>query len=120
MMASEGGRVKGLDKLKARLAAVRKRITTSNEEALLELGEEMRTRMKAAVPVDTGTLRDSIKVEKKGGGITVGPRGVDYAGYVEFGTSRSPAQPYIRPVVQWARANAPKRFRKSVKGAISE
>lgn len=119
-MASEGGRVKGLDKLKASLAAMRKRLTTSNEEALRELGQEMKTRMKAAVPVDTGKLRDSIDVEMKGGGITVGPRGVDYAGYVEFGTSRSPAQPYIRPVAEWARVNAPKRFRKSVEGAIRE
>lgn len=99
---------------------MRKRITTSNEEALRELGEEMKTRMKAAVPVDTGKLRDSIDVEKKGKGITVGPRGVDYAGYVEYGTSRSPAQPYIRPVVEWAKVNAPKRFRKSVQGGIQQ
>lgn len=111
-------RVKGLDKLKESFAKIRKRITTSNEEALLEFGDEMKTRMKAAVPVDTGTLRDSITVEQKGGGITVGPRGVDYAGYVEYGTSRSPAQPYIRPVAEWAKVNAPKRVRKSVQGGI--
>lgn len=119
-MASEGGRVKGLDKLKKRFSDIRKRITTSNDEALQELGKEIQTRMKAACPVDTGKLRDSIDVEKKGKGITVGPRGVDYAGYVEYGTSRSPAQPYIRPVVAWAKVNAPKRFRKSVEGAINQ
>jgi HK97 gp10 family phage protein len=52
-------------------------------------------------PVDTGALRDSIRVE--GGDdalsrkVIAGGDGVDYAAFVEYGTSVSPAQPYMTP-----------------------
>jgi HK97 gp10 family phage protein len=75
--------------------------------------------MKGVVPVDTGKLRDSISSEQAGNGYTVGPRGVDYASYVENGTSRSPAQPYVAPTVQWARANGPSRIARRIEGEIS-
>ncbi len=46
----------------------------------------------AYVPVDTGRLQESI---------TAGPTGVtsdvEYAGFVEYGTSDTAAQPYMRP-----------------------
>jgi HK97 gp10 family phage protein len=53
-------------------------------------------------PVDTGRLRSSITHE-----IAADHRGlvgrvgtdVEYAPYVEYGTSRSPAQPYLRPAL---------------------
>lgn len=56
-------------------------------------------------PVDTGALRASIYAEVDGNvtRIWVGtnPRGdgVDYALFVEFGTSRMAAQPYMRPAL---------------------
>jgi HK97 gp10 family phage protein len=56
--------------------------------------------MKQMVPVDTGRLRSSIVVQGSPGRYVVGPVGVAYAAYVEFGTSRMHAQPYVRPAVQ--------------------
>jgi len=56
--------------------------------------------MKKIVPVDTGRLRSSIVVQGSPGRYVVGPVGVPYASYVEFGTSRMRAQPYVRPAVQ--------------------
>lgn len=53
-------------------------------------------------PVDTGRLRSSIgrqvAVDQLG---LVGIVGTDveYAPYVEYGTSRSPAQPFLRPAL---------------------
>lgn len=51
-------------------------------------------------PVDTGALRNSISVElqNRGGTIRgeVGPT-TSYAGFLEHGTSRMRAQPYLRP-----------------------
>lgn len=46
----------------------------------------------------TGTLRSSINTELSNGGMTatVEP-GVDYAAYVELGTRRMEAQPYLKP-----------------------
>ncbi len=59
---------------------------------------------KRRAPVDTGALRASGRVEKKGRGerhIVFGGQGtgVDYAEYVEYGTLFMEAQPYLRPAM---------------------
>lgn len=52
---------------------------------------------KAIAPVDTGALRASIGVTTSGPlTAAIGPT-VDYAAYVEFGTRRMRAQPYMQP-----------------------
>jgi HK97 gp10 family phage protein len=57
---------------------------------------------KRLCPVDTGRLRSSIThaVEQDEQGL-VGRIGtdVDYAPFVELGTSRAPAQPFLRPAL---------------------
>jgi HK97 gp10 family phage protein len=54
------------------------------------------------VPVDTGALRDSIELLVEGIATVatawVGTR-IRYGGYVEYGTSNTPAQPYLRPAL---------------------
>jgi len=53
----------------------------------------------ANVPVRSGRLRDSIHVEEDDeGGVLVGSD-VEYALYVEEGTSDTPAEPYLRPAL---------------------
>lgn len=51
-------------------------------------------------PVDTGALRNSVtsELQRNGGTLRgeVGPT-VNYGAYVELGTSRMRAQPYLRP-----------------------
>ena len=61
-------------------------------------------RSKRIVPVDTGTLRNSLKIidfPKTASDGTVsgtwGSANVNYALWVEIGTSRANAQPYLRP-----------------------
>ena len=58
---------------------------------------------KRICPVDTGRLRASIthKIEEKKDEITgiVGTN-IEYAIYVEYGTSRMKAEPYLRPSLQ--------------------
>lgn len=57
---------------------------------------------KRLCPVDTGRLRASIThaIDRDSRGL-VGVVGtdVDYAPYVELGTSKAPAQPYLRPAL---------------------
>jgi HK97 gp10 family phage protein len=61
------------------------------------------------VPVDTGFLRSSITVGRIDGGslrpgdlsAQVGPE-ANYGGYVEYGTSRAGAQPYMTPASEQA------------------
>jgi HK97 gp10 family phage protein len=60
---------------------------------------------KKAVPVDTGALKNSIQAmptsyDMQGniqGGVYAG---MHYAGYVEFGTVHTPAQPYLIPAAE--------------------
>ena len=69
-------------------------------------------RARELCPVDTGRLRNSITHRMGGGGfsfpgmgaavgkeVTVGSN-VEYAAYVELGTSRTDAQPFLRPAAE--------------------
>lgn len=81
-------------------------------EVLMERAQLMKGYAQVYVPVDTGSLRDSIRVERGGtsehwrrvrvraGGYKINPKSrkiVDYAVEVEYGTSKQVAQPYMRP-----------------------
>jgi HK97 gp10 family phage protein len=69
---------------------------------VLKRALQVESRAKMLCPVDTGRLRSSITsaVEKEGDTI-VGVVGtnVEYASYVEFGTSRLEAHPFLIPAV---------------------
>jgi len=53
---------------------------------------------KSLVPVDTGALRTSIHKEVAADSVTVATA-TGYGGYVELGTSRMAAQPFMRPAL---------------------
>ena len=65
------------------------------ESELLRIAE----RAVGLVPVDTGELRGSIAHQKMGSGWAV-VASAPHAGYVEYGTSKMAAQPYLRPAAQ--------------------
>lgn len=54
----------------------------------------------AAAPVDTGRLRQSIGLQKRGEGHYRVGTNVEYAPYVEYGTRRMAAQPFMRPALE--------------------
>lgn len=61
---------------------------------------DIRAQAQYIAPVDTGALRSSITVKNISSlESIVGPT-VNYAGYVEYGTSRMGAQPYMRPAAE--------------------
>lgn len=90
----------------------------SAEEALETSAYEGRDRAKILVKVDTASLQKTIRVDqeaKKGDlityGISAGGAGVinpktgkivDYAEAQEYGTSKMPPSPYIRPAIIYA------------------
>jgi HK97 gp10 family phage protein len=67
-----------------------------------EQGAKVESAAKAIVPVDTGALRNSIEMVIEGittiANAEIGSR-LRYAGFVEYGTSITPAQPYLRPAL---------------------
>lgn len=67
--------------------------------ALTQIGLMMERYAKDICPVDTGRLRASITTDHDDTSVIVGTN-VEYAPYVEFGTSRQRAQPYLKPSVQ--------------------
>lgn len=67
--------------------------------ALAEMGNNVCTAAKARCPVRTGNLRDSLEVQPGDGYVDVGTA-VDYGKYVELGTCRMRAQPYLMPALE--------------------
>lgn len=70
------------------------------------VGEEIVTLAKGNAPVLTGALRDSIHAEAApspgaAAGVDV-VASVEYAGFVELGTSDTPAQAFLRPALDEA------------------
>lgn len=70
-------------------------------------------------PVDTGRLRASITRSTENGGLTgkIGTN-VEYAPYIEFGTSRSAAQPFLRPAIDDNKDAFDRIFRANMKRAL--
>ena len=68
-------------------------------------GADITRDAKTLAPVDTGNLRASVGTEVSGDGrrgvmtVSVGPTAA-YGAYVEQGTSRMAAQPYLAPATQ--------------------
>lgn len=67
--------------------------------ALVAIAHAAELHAKEKCPVDTGRLRNSISNTVKGDTAYIGTN-VFYAPYVELGTSKMPAQPFLRPAVK--------------------
>lgn len=89
-------KIVGLDKLQAKL----KKNCSLNDvkTVVLKHGSQMQSKMVSQVPVDTSALKLSIQGSTQDGGLAyVAGAGMHYGPYVEFGTRKMDAQPYIRP-----------------------
>lgn len=73
-------------------------LTAAQGVVLEHLAQAVEADAKTACPVRTGTLRASIEHEVVGDTARVGSN-VTYAGYVEEGTRKMAAQPYLRPAL---------------------
>ena len=67
------------------------------EATLLTAAEEAMQMAKEIVPVQTGRLRDSIRVLERGPNFIVVGSDIEYAAAVEFGTYKMAARPYMGP-----------------------
>lgn len=59
-----------------------------------------------ACPVDTGRLRGSIGVQKRGQAHYAYGTNVDYGPFVELGTRRQKPQPFMRPSIERLKAES--------------
>ncbi len=73
-------------------------VTEQVTEFLDSTGQTVVEEMKSLVPVDTGALQTSIDYNVSGDDLTFEAT-EDYAGFVEYGTSKMAAQPYFMPAI---------------------
>ena len=78
-----------------------KAFDSKTEKALETIGLVAEGYAKRMCPVDTGNLRNSIShaVDKSDNSAVIGTN-VKYGPFVELGTSKQSAQPYLRPAAQ--------------------
>lgn len=76
-----------------------------SEDALVRVGLQVQSKARSLCPVDTGRLRSSIIMTKGRDGtgfyVEVGTN-VSYARFVEFGTHKMRARPFLLPAVALA------------------
>jgi len=121
----------GEDRLIARLKAIANSFDPVTEKALKETTTKIRDEAKRLCPVDTGSLKKSIRrtayarvagrIQQMGvraGGYIINPktgRRVDYARHVEYGTSRTRPQPFFRPAIVKYRREVVKIVKRGIK-----
>lgn len=88
--------IEGLSELHAKL--IKLKDIKDNPDALLAGAYVLEAGAKRRAPVDTGFLRASGSSNKTTGGAEV-VFTANYAYYQEFGTSKMPAQPFVRPTI---------------------
>ena len=72
----------------------------AKNRALEIIGGKAESYAKKLCPVDTGRLRNSITHQQYDDNTEVVGTNVEYAPYVELGTRRQKAQPYLRPAAE--------------------
>ena len=76
-----------------------KAVDAAKQRGLEKVGLTAERYAKALCPVDTGRLRNSISHEVHGDSVYIGTN-VEYAVYVEKGTRKMQAYPYLKPAAQ--------------------
>lgn len=116
--------VKGLKELKKNLEKVGRNVDDVLDEAIMAGAKVIEQAAKSKAPVKTGRLRRSITVEikdKEDNFITVrvGPGKEGFYGrFVELGTKKMAAKPFLRPAFDENVQEARKEIRRVLKEAV--
>jgi HK97 gp10 family phage protein len=128
-----------LERLLKRLDAIPKEVKEAVKPALEKSGQELVDRMELLAPEDTGALKDSIVMTPPGqstppysqpGGsrvagpnevlVTAGNSDVRYPHLVEYGTAKTPAQPYFWPAFRLTRDRIQRRLKRAISKAVKD
>lgn len=119
----QGLGIEGLQELNQEFNDLENALTQEIITALMRGGMIIETDAKRRCPVDTGRLRASLTtdVERKGETTFVLKVGtnVEYASFVENGTSRMAAQPFLRPAVDAKAKDVVDEIRESIREQIN-
>lgn len=90
------------------------------ERALDDAGRLVATRARGYAPVDTGALANSIEASREGAEVKVGTGIGVYAGVQEYGSSHTPAHPYMRPALDYSSTVIVNYVRRDVDAALGK
>lgn len=114
-------RIIGQDRLLRKLAQIEPALRAAMQREVKIAAVNIERGAKQRAPVDTGRLRNSIAHEIHEGGLNaeIGSN-VDYAPFVEFGTRRMRAQPYLFPAFEEERPKYMDRLRRALSKAAGD
>jgi HK97 gp10 family phage protein len=96
------------------------------KDAMTEVADEILDEAKSRVPVDTGTLKKKLtrQVSRDGMSAKVGvrtkaaKRKAYYGKFIELGTSKMPAQPFLTPAYEVVRPKAKVKLKKEIDATL--
>jgi HK97 gp10 family phage protein len=93
--------------LKSRLPQIAARLDNIVDQGARDVAEAIVKDAQERVPVASGDLRDSIHAERteEGYAVLAGDSDTPYGHLVEFGTSNTPAHPFLIPAMEGKRAS---------------
>ena len=111
--------VLGVDAAIAKFLTLAKSSEVATEAGEKAGAEDVLRGAEARVPVATGRLRDSLQIaaDPEEDGTLVGTD-VEYAVYVEYGTSDTAAQPFLRPALEGETASVTADIATALNAAI--
>lgn len=134
-MADDGG----LSRFQARMNAIPKAVREAAQPAIVRSAKEVAAMQRQLAPEDTGELKQSIVVTPPGqstpeysqpGGskiagelealVTVGDHTVRYPHLVEYGTTKTQAQPFFWPGFRLTRKRAATRIKSAISRAVKK
>ena len=111
--------IKGLGELRRNLAKAGSKTREAAEETVSQEVEDIQGDARRLAPRKTGALRTGIRALSNGLSGEVKST-VRYATFVEHGTYRDKAQPYMAPAAMLARRRLPKRAANIIRVALEE
>ena len=124
-MVEVGSDIKGLKDLAKNADNLKKSFAgTTLRTALRNGAKPVRDKAKASVPVDEGKLKRSIgiraKVSRGGDGYADVGFSEFYGGFIELGTSRQQAQPFLRPALEGSEGEITAAFVAAMNATIAK
>ena len=115
--------VRGIGVVVRNLERLDKQINDGARKSRMRAAFEIEREAVAEVPVDSGRLKGSIQTQEVGDIIEVGSgvkagTELEYAHYVEYGTSKQAAHPYLQPAVEIVRGKYPEMVIEDVKAEV--
>ena len=121
-----GGKLVEIEIDFGKIARIQKALQRMPEVIIEEIGTAVRdlvlmieAEAKRLCPVDTGNLRSSITPEVLSWAEGYVGTNVNYAPWVEYGTVRTPAQPFMEPAFLFGKKASKKIFGQAISRAIA-